>query len=251
MITSERVYTSLLTLVREDVRGNAFSPDEFNRMARIVNHSIYAKKYRDFETSTDNISTLAGFKELDVPLVLVAGATSLPSDYFNIIGKPRIVNNAGLTKRCDLVSQLELDERSDDFLTQPSESYPVYTLGELDGSDNLILHVYPTTITGNVTIDYLRDANIPFLDYYINNATLVVTYMAEGASVIIPTGYTYRGGIAGDGVTAQSSTTVDWEWDEDDFYLILSLFCSMLGLALPDQLLIQVGNAEEVKNTRA
>jgi len=249
MITTESVYTTLLNLIREDKRGLALSPDEYNRISRIVNERIYTKKYNEFETTTDNIDTLAGFKELDVPLVLAAGTTSLPSDYRDMIGKPRIVNNSGATRRCDLVSQIEADERAEDFLTQPTETYPIYTLGELDGADNIILHLYPTTITGNITIDYLRDAAIPFLDYVINATTLVPDFWDAGiGATLIPTGSTYRDGTPGDGVTTKVSQTVDWEFSDSDMQLILSIFMGLLGITLPDTFLTQVGNAEEIKN---
>lgn len=248
-ITSERVYTTLLNLIREDARGLMLSVDEYNRLSRVVNQRIFAIKYEKFETDTDNISTLAGFKEIDVPLVLVAATTSLPANYRDMIGKPRIVNTAGSTRRCDLVSQLELDERTEDYLTKPTETYPVYTLGEFDNSGNVVLHVYPTTITGNITIDYLRDALVPYLDWYMNTTTFVLSYMGDGDVTVIPVGYTYRDGTAGDGVTPTNSISQDWEWSEDDMPLILSLFCQMLGIAIPDTFLSQVGNLEEQKNS--
>jgi hypothetical protein len=146
-----------------------------------------------------------------------------------------------------MVSQLEYDERYEDYLTQPSETYPVFTLGELDGSDNIIMHVYPTTITGTVTFDYLKTAATPIYDYYVNNTTLVVTYMDAGTTVTIPSGSTYRNGTAGDGATTFTSTSADWDWDDEDLELILSIFCKLIGIAMPDELTIQSGNLEEAK----
>jgi hypothetical protein len=248
MIKTEDVYKSLLTLIREDRRGLALSEDEFNRLARICNERVLNKKQEEFETDTDNIDTLARFKTLETPIVLVAGSCSLPSDYRDIIGKPRIVDSGGITRRCDLVSQLEKDERTDDYLTQPTQTYPVYTIGDSDISENLILHVYPTTITGNITIDYLRNPQIPFLDYFINDTTLVATYMvADAVAVPIPAGYTYRDKTPG--ATSKDSLTKEFEWDDMDMQLILSIFCELYGIALPDNFLVQVSNAEEIKNT--
>jgi hypothetical protein len=249
MIAVETVYDTLLSLIREDKRGNAISPDEFNRLSKLVNERVFQKKYAGFETSTENIGALARFKEIEVPLVLAAGSTSLPSNYREIIGKPRITDSLGMIRRCDLISQLELDERSDDYLTMPIQTYPVYTLGELDGSDNIIMHVYPATITGNVTIDYLKNPTVPYYDYYTNNTTLVVVYMDTSTVPAIASGNIYRDGTAGDGVTTFTSLSADWEWDEGDLMLILTIFAEMLGIALPDQFLVEVGNAEEVKNS--
>ena len=148
-----------------------------------------------------------------------------------------------------MVSQLELDERTEDYLTQPSETYPCYTLGELDGSDNIILHLYPTTITGNITIDYLRTPAVPYYDYYVNDTTLVYTYMDTGTAPAIALGTTYRDGSAGDGVTTYTSISEDWEWDIEDLQLILSIFIELLGITLPDPLLIEAGNQEEAKTS--
>lgn len=247
MIPVEQVYDTLLSLIREDKRGLALSPDEFNRLAKIVNERVYQKKIKNFEIDSDSSESLAKFKDVNATAVLAAGTLSLPSDFYKMIGKPRIVNNSSETRRCDMVSQLEYDERYEDYLTQPSETYPVFTLGELDGSDNIIMHVYPTTITGTVTFDYLKKAATPIYDYYVNNTTLVVTYMDAGTTVTIPSGSTYRNGTAGDGATTFASTSVDWDWDEEDMELILSIFCQLLGIAMPDELMIQSGNLEEAK----
>lgn len=246
MIPVEDVYNSLLTILREDKRGLAVSPDEYNRLAKIVNERIYKKKVEEFEGSIDNIDTLAGFKVIDDTETLAGSTITLPSDYYQMIGKPRIVNNSSETRRLDLVSQLELDEREEDYLTKPSETYPVYTLAELDGTD-VIMHVYPTTITGDVTFSYLKEATVPFYDYYLANATLVVTYMDTATAPALSSSYTYRDGTIGDGVTTFTSLSADWDWGEDEMELILSMFCQLLGIAYPEQFLLEAGNLEETK----
>lgn len=248
MISASTVYETLLDLIRADKRGLSLSIDEYNRMSSVINQKLFALKYKDFETTTDNIGALAGFKVLDASIALVGAECSLPALYYEMIGKPRITDSGGTVRRCDLVSQLELDERTDDNLTQPSQTYPVYTIGELDGSDNLILHVYPTTITGNVIINYLREPQTPYLDYYINDTTLVRTFLDEAEVVVIPVGSTYSDGTAGDGATPVTSDSMDWEWSDSELAEILSMFCSMLGITYPDQVLLQGGNAEEIKN---
>jgi hypothetical protein len=97
-----------------------------------------------------------------------------------------------------------------------------------------------------VYVDYLRTADIPFLDYYVNDTTLVYTYMDADATVSVPLGCTARDGTAG--LANVDSATVNFEWDDGEFPLILSLFAQMVGLALPSEELIQVGNNEELKN---
>jgi len=249
MILASSVYSSLIDLTRADKRGLSLSEEEYSRLAGIVNERVYAKMYDEFETSTDNSYTMGTFKVLNHAIALGGAICSLPTDLYDLIGKPRIVDAGGVTRRCDLVTQLELDERTDDYLTKPSETYPCYVLGELDIAGDMVLHVYPTTIVGNIYIDYLRTPNVPFLDFYVNDATLERTYLAEGAmGVNIPSGYTYRDRTTGGPAIFKNSATIDWEFSDSDLPLILAIFAQMVGIALPDTGLIQVGNVEETKN---
>lgn len=244
MLLCSDIYNALVDILRADKRGLDFSPDEFSRIARIVNQRLYAKYYSDFEGNTDNIDVMGGFKTIGTTVNLVAGVGSLPSDYYQIIGKPR--TNAG--KAVDLVSSLELEEREDDYLTQPTTTYPCAILGDQDGSGYTQIRVFPVdaTIT-SITLDYLRETTTPYLDYYTNDTTLVVTFMAADTAVSVPSGSTYRDGTAGGGA-AINSLTENFEWGESDQPIIIAMFCSMLGITYPDPLLLQAGEVNEQKN---
>jgi hypothetical protein len=138
--------------------------------------------------------------------------------------------------------------REDDYLTQPTTTHPCAVLGDEDASDYIQIRVYPVdaTIT-SVIIDYLRTPATPYLDYYTDDDTLVLTFMDEGDTVSVPSGSTYRDGTAGGGAGIVSQT-VDWEWGDEDKALIISMFCQLLGLAYPDAGLVEVGNVDEQKN---
>jgi len=141
---------------------------------------------------------------------------------------------------------LELHERTEDYLTKYSTTYPLWTyIGEAGGVK--LITVYPATITGQIWIRYLREATAPFYDYYVNDTTAKITYMDVDANVVIPSGSTYRSGTAGDGVTSFASLSEDWEWGIDEFHLILSIFAEKMGIALPDNFLVEAGNLEETK----
>jgi hypothetical protein len=86
MIECSYVYDLLLAQIRADKRGLSLSIDEFNTLARVVNERVYAKYYGNFENDTDNISAMAGFKELNHTIALTAGVGSMPSDYYDLIG---------------------------------------------------------------------------------------------------------------------------------------------------------------------
>lgn len=244
MILCADIYNTIVDILRADGRGLALSPDEFTRIAKLVNQQVYDKFYREFEKNTANIDVLAGFKTIGSSVALVAGIGSLPSDYRELIGKP--LTNTG--KYVDLVSSLELAEREDDYLTQPTTDYPCAVLGDTDASDYIQIRVFPVdaTIT-SVTIDYLRETTTPYLDYYTDDDTLEVTFMAQDASVSVPSGHTYRDGTAGGGA-AINSLTENFEWGDSELPLIISMFCSYLGVAYPDTMLYQAGQIGEQKN---
>lgn len=245
MIECSYVYDLILAQIRADGRGLSVSIDEFNTLARVVNERVYAKYYDIFEEGIDVSGAMAGFKVLNQSVPLMSGVGSLPSNYYNIIGRPRTVDSGGVTRRVDMVSNLEIDQRSDDYLTQPTTTHPCAILGGLDGSGNTKITVSPSTIT-SVSIDYLKSAATPFLDYYVNDTTLVPTYMGASTTVLVPAGSTYRTGTAGGGAGIVSQT-VNFEWGIEDVFLILSYFCSLIGLQMNDQLMIQEGNVNEVK----
>jgi hypothetical protein len=71
--------------------------------------------------------------------------------------------------------------------------------------------------------------------------------MAESATVLVPTGSTYRTGTGGGGAGI-TSQTVNFEWNIADTFLILSMFSSMIGLQLNDQVMMQVGSVNEEKS---
>ena len=245
-IAVENVYNSLLTLIREDRRGLALSPDEFNRVANIVNDRLFEKKYKEYEATLEISDSLQPFIATGV-INIVASTVNLPTDYRIMIGKPLVTANLFASGRyCDFVTNLELHERNEDYLTQPSAQYPVWTyMSTLAGVRRV--YISPSTITGLFMCTYLRNPVTPVYDYYVNNTTAVITYMDVGANVIIPSGSTYRDGTAGDGVTSFPSTSVDWEWGAEYLQEILILFMELMGIALPDNFLVEVANVEETK----
>jgi hypothetical protein len=117
---------------------------------------------------------------------------------------------------------------------------------DASGGD-MALHITPVTCTP-CYMSYLRQTVDPFLDYYVNNTTLEITYMAEGATVAIPLGCTSRSGVSG--MANVVSLTKNFEWHPHDRPAILAQLLQAVGIALPDELLVQVGNANEIKVER-
>ncbi len=234
-MTGDTLYNSLLDAIRKDFRGVSLSIDEFNRLSVIVNRRLLADYCKKFEDGIESSSSVGAFKELDYPLTVTGGVASLPSDYYQLIGEPYYTDSGSTVRGIDIVTSLEHAKRERDYLTKSTLKHPTCVVGSMNSSGNLEIRVYPTSIT-SISVDYIRLPATPFLDYYVNDTTLAVTYMLAGVqNFTIPTGSTYRDGTTG----IKNSATVDWEWGEDELPILITYFMQAMGIALPDQLLIQ------------
>jgi hypothetical protein len=167
----------------------------------------------------------------------------MPSNYFHLIGQPRTIS--GTTVRTvDVVSAQEHSIRIQDYLTQPTTIYPMCQIGGVNGSDELQIRVYPSTVSV-VYIDYLKEPDTPYLDYYLNDTTLNYTYMLAGATTAVPLGSTARDGTLG--AANVVSQTVNWDFTEDDLELIIAKFMQIIGVTLESEILVQAGNTTEIK----
>jgi hypothetical protein len=258
MIYASTVYTQLLAKIRKDVRGRSLSIDEFNLIIPQVNLSLFEDFYKEFEKNIESSDTLAKFKVFDAQVVVtpdtnnLAAVGLLPSNYYHIIGKPRRYATAG-TVRIDVVSTYENAEREDDYLTQPTTTHPTCMIGGVDTSSSPIeykkIRVYPYNIGSPIYIDYLKVPQTPFLDYYVSDTLLTYTYLDEGATVSVPLGYTYRDGTAGGAAVSVASYTRDLDWDDEDMDLIMAKLMSIVGVQLPDEVLVQASVMNEAKIT--
>ena len=252
MIYTSEFYQIFLDAIRADSRGLSVSVDEFNRMLRMTNQEYYDDLIDNFEVNTHVTGDLAYFKTHNYAISLSlsgdAKVGNLPANYYYLIGKPRVVNTAGLTRRVDLVTTYEDAVREEDYLTMATETHPTATIGGLSPTYDLQIRVKPTTLT-TIYIDYFRTIDAPYLDYYVSNTTLNNTYLSETLTPqSVPSGYTYRDGtVGGTGVTV-TSLTKDMLWDNSDIPMLLAKMLKKAGVQLPDELLIQSGVAEETKN---
>jgi hypothetical protein len=192
------------------------------------------------------ITSHAGFlKVLDYPLSLTAGVGILPSNYFRLIGDPYYTAPVGENDPSpnrvfiDVVTSKEHTYRQRDYLTQASLSYPTCVIGAQNANKEMQIRVYPSSIN-TIYLNYVRDTVSPFLDYYVNSVTLQTTYLLEGETKVIAGDNVYRDGTTGTKV----SQTKDFEFDDHELPWILAYFLQILGVALPDDLLAQVGKID-------
>jgi len=248
MLLASDVYEIILNLSRKDLRGNALSPEEYNSTARIVNETVFAKYYAEFENSSENSESMSAFKVLGETIPIVAGVGVLPASYYHVVGMPWYLGTDSMRRYLDLVSSLEHAKREQDYLTKATLIHPTFRFGLVDVAADMTVHVTPTTINP-IYLDYIRTPDTPFLDYYLDDTNLTYTWCASGGvNVNIPDGSTYRDGTEGADVVV--SQTTEWEWDADDLPLIISLFLQHLGIQLPDNILYEGGTLIETKQDK-
>ena len=246
MILVSQIYDTLLAAIRKDKRGLSFSPDDFNNMAVQVNQRIYRLNYAGFESSKLSMDEMDSFKVVNYPIILDGnGIAILPANYFHLVGDPWYAHTTAGRRKVDLVTSLEYNGREMDYFTKSTALYPTCFMGYGATSDDMSLYVSPSTCSP-IYVTYLRKVNTPFLDYYVNDTTFEITYMDETTSpVTIPVGCTARNNSAGP--TTVISLTKNFEFHEHDIPQILNLLAGAVGIALPDEMLVQVAETDEPK----
>ena len=253
MISVSQIYETILSQSRKDVRGLSFSPDDFNNVVIEVNQRIYRLTYHNFEASKLSMDESDSFKVVKFPINLDSnGIGILPPNYFHLVGDPYYIHPVLGRRKIDLVTSLEDDNREMDFYTKASDAYPTCFMGFGATSEDMSFYVTPKTCTP-IYINYLREVVDPFLDYYVNDTTLEVTYMpvatVANPTVVVPLGCTTRSGISG--LSNVVSLTKDFEWHPHDVPQIVNLLLGALGISLPDEMLVQVAEKDEPKIEQA
>ena len=247
MIYADKIYDTLVSICRKDKRGLSLSIDDFNNLAVQVNQRIFRLNYSNFETSKLSMDEMDSFKITDYAINLDAnGIGQLPTNYYHLVGDPYYYHpTTGERRKIELVTSLEYGNREMDYLSKPTALYPLVFMGYGATSDDMSLYARPKTDMGSKTIyiDYIRSVNTPFLDYYTDDTTFEITYMAEGATVTVPLGSTSRSGLAGS--VAVVSQTKNFEWHEHDIPQTINLFLGLIGIQLSSQDLQQISATYE------
>lgn len=243
------VYKLLLDALRADSRGLSVEVDEFNRYIRLVNQEVFDEYLKDFETEQGVSDDLAFLKVHDFQITLTALPSrslaygSMPSNYYQVIGKPWTATGVYV----DEVTEFEDGVREGDFLTKASTTYPTCRIGGVNGTGDVQIKVRPQTIT-SVYVSYLREVTVPYLDYYVTDATGVITYLPDTSTPqSLPSGTTHSSGTVGGAGVTITSLTVDLEWGEGDLALILARLMAKVGSALPDEGIQQSALVDEQK----
>ena len=223
------VRNTVLSIISKDNRG-FITPLEFNQFAKQAQLEIFGQYMFNYSNAINKQNArMHGEGYTDIPknmgevidsfsvltaLGYNAGTNkfNLPVDYFFL--EKVIYNNS---KEVEKVSHRKILNLVNSNLTAPSTAYPVYTMDEND------ILVYPTTITTNVTSQYLRYPRDPQWTYLVN-------------------------GFGDPFFNPNDSNYVDFELPLDDFANLVIKILEYAGISIREQDVVSAAKAEEVQD---
>jgi hypothetical protein len=166
--------------------------------------SGYSDIVRNIELVIDSFSST-----VNLAYSVIEGTFDLPSNYY-YINNIRFNNN----KEVDRVSQDKLMYLLSSNLTAPSTMFPVYSM------ESNVINVYPDTISGNVTAQYIRLPKDPKWTY---------TTIVGGSPLFDQSALDYQ----------------DFELPESDEPLLVAKILQYAGISIREADLYTFGTAEE------
>jgi hypothetical protein len=222
------VRNTVLSIISKENRGY-ITPLEFNLFAKqaqleifgqyMFNYSnainkqnarMHGEGYTDIpKNMAEVIDSFSTFNSLTYNVV--TNKFDLPTDYFFL---DKVVYNNN--KEVEKVSHRKILNLVNSNLTAPTAAYPVYTIDE-----NGIL-VYPTSITTNITSQYLRYPKDPQWTYT----------SPSGDPLFDPSSSTYQ----------------DFELPLDDFANLVIKILEYAGISIRESEVVSAAKAEEVQD---
>jgi hypothetical protein len=223
------VRNTVLSIISKDNRG-FITPLEFNQFAKQAQLEIFGQYVFNYSNAINKQNArMHGEGYTDIPKNMAevidsfstfTGLTyntgtnkfNLPVDYYFL--EKVIYNNSTEVEK---VSHRKILNLVNSNLTAPTSSYPVYTMDQ-----NGIL-VYPTSITTNVTSQYLRYPRDPQWTYTVN-------------------------GFGDPFFNPNDSNYVDFELPLDDFANLVIKILEYAGISIREQDVVSAAKAEEVQD---
>jgi hypothetical protein len=223
------VRNTVLSIISKDNRG-FITPFEFNLFAKQAQLEIFGQYMFNYSNAINKQNgRMHGEGYTDIPknmaeiidsfsmftaLIYDNGTNKfdLPVDYFFL--EKVIYNNS---KEVEKVSHRKILNLVNSNLTAPSTAYPVYTMDEQG------ILVYPTTITTNITSQYLRYPKDPNWTYSTTNL---------GDPLFNPGAATYQ----------------DFELPLDDFANLVIKILEYSGISIREADVVSAAKAEEVQD---
>lgn len=239
MFNNGSIYNNIQTIIRKDISGNTFSPEEMTEMLILCMHEKDNSDYKQYESHqiiTDSLRNL----EASTTITLTTGSGSLPVDYWHIKAKGIVISSYP----ADIVTDKEWQER---YYSSAIPAKVWCPMARINGTN---IQVFP--VAANCTIEYLKTPTSPYFDYYLD-ANDNVQYLVPSTAYTLKTGETYidkdDGTVRTAGYTIPSGEvkSVELHFPESDRVDVMYKILEKLGVSLNDELKIQYGMQREIK----
>ena len=174
-INVNTVYKTVLLILNKEQRGY-MTPEEFNKIGAQVQLEIFEKYFEDLnqltrspQTDTDYADRIAYLEEKLSPLTRYeAGISSEEGVLTNQVHRLNTVvyNDLELQR----VSRGEYTNINKSPLTKPSLTQPVFI------QENNLIYTYPTSVSSNVFLSYIKKPNDPVWSFTSGNTLGVYVY---------------------------------------------------------------------------
>ena len=180
-INVNTVYKTVLLVLNKEQRGY-MTPEEFNKIGAQVQLEIFEKYFEDLnqltrspQTDTDYADRIAYLEEKLSPLTRYeAGTSSQEGVLTNQVHRLNTVvyNDLELQR----VSRGEYTNINKSPLTKPSLTQPVFI------QENNLIYTYPTSVSSNVFLSYIKKPNDPVWSFTSGNTLGVYVYDPSSTS---------------------------------------------------------------------
>lgn len=225
------VRNTVLSIISKDNRGY-ITPFEFNLFAKQAQLEIFEQYIYSYSNAiVKENARLHGEGYADIPkkisdvldtffikasLTYTGSEFTPPTDYYFV--DKLIYNNS---VEIEEVSHRKILNLISSNLTAPTVAYPVYTL------DNNGFNVYPTSITSNVQIDYIRYPLDPKWTYIATSAT-------DSDPLFYPSAPDYQ----------------DFELPKSDFSNLVIKILQYSGVSIREADVIKAAKSEELQDAQ-
>lgn len=169
----QEIRTTVMQILNKENFGY-ITPDEFNNYSKLAQTDKFAELQNDLAVAYQKLANGQNgseyadvIKNIEETLELFAenepiSGTANVFDLNTLSEQPYLVNRVYYnSKLVDKVSQGKIQLLLNSDRTAPTVTFPVYT------QKALTITVYPSTITSNVTVNYLRYPKVPKWTYVV------------------------------------------------------------------------------------
>jgi hypothetical protein len=157
-INVDSVYKAVLVVLEQEKRG-VLTPAEFNKIATQAQQEIFTKYFDDLNQLLRTPQTSLAYADrmalLDEKIAIFKSTQTVPlASGRYTIPPTSLLQELGLVvyndREVQRIQAYDVLTTNQSPLTAPSAQYPVYTY------ESNVIQMFPTSLTGNITLKYLR-----------------------------------------------------------------------------------------------